>query len=87
MQTIYKTYLGITEQSLKNMDLLFIVINSFATQMNDVKRLELINTVSEQVVQNMMNLREFNHQNKMISFQRAAARGEIEYVKRLYGIR
>jgi hypothetical protein len=86
LQTIYKTYLGITEQSLKNMDLLFLVINSFATQMSDAKRLELINTVSEQVAQNMMDLREFNHQNKMVSFQRAAERGEIEYVKRLYGI-
>jgi hypothetical protein len=87
LQTIYKTYIGITEQSLKNMDLLFMVINSFATQMSDAKRLELINTVSDQVAQNMIDLREFNHQNKMISFQRAAERGEIEYVKRLYGIR
>jgi hypothetical protein len=43
--------------------------------MSDAKRLEIINTVSEQVAQNRIDLREFNHQNKMISFQRSAERG------------
>jgi hypothetical protein len=83
---IYNIYTGMMDESLKNIDQLFLVINSFATQMTDGKRLEIINTVSDNVEQQYMDLKEFNNQNKMISLQRAAERGEIEYVRRLYGI-
>jgi hypothetical protein len=34
----------------------------------------------------LVDLKEFNNQNKMINLQRASEKGEIEYVKRLYGI-
>lgn len=79
-------YQGMLDESLKSIDQLFLVINAFATQMSDAKRLEIINSVSLSVSQNVMDLREFNSQNKMVSLQRAAEKGEIELVKRLYGI-
>lgn len=71
--------------SLKNVDQLFLVINAFATQMTDGKRLEIINTVSDNLEQQFVDLRDFNNQNRLIALQRATDRGEIEYVKRLYG--
>lgn len=74
------------EESLKSIDQLFLVINAFATQMSDAKRLEIINTVADNLEQNSMDLKEFNSQNKMISLQRATEKGEIETVKRLYGL-
>jgi hypothetical protein len=54
--------------------------------MTDAKRLEIINTVSDNLEQHFVDMKEFNDQNKMISLQRAAEKGEIEYVRRLYGI-
>ena len=38
-----KVYSGIINESIKNLDQLYLVINSFVTQMSDAKRLELIN--------------------------------------------
>lgn len=83
---MHSVYDGMMNESLKSIDQLFLVINAFATQMSDAKRLEIINNVSDNVSQNCMDLREFNNQNKMMSLQRASGRGEIETVKRLYGL-
>lgn len=80
------TYAGIMDESLKGIDQLFLVVNAFATQMTDARRLEIINTVSDGIEQQITDMREFNNQNKMLSIQRAAERGEIEYVRRLYGL-
>jgi hypothetical protein len=54
--------------------------------MSDAKRLEIIQTVWVNVEQNLMDLKEFNEQNKVISLQRAREKNEIEYVKKLYGL-
>ena len=62
------------------------MINAFATQMSDAKRLELINAAADKVEQGYMDMKEFNNQNKVISLQRASEKGEIEYVKKLYGL-
>jgi len=83
---IYTIYTGMFEESLKSIDQLFLVINAFATQMSDAKRLEIINTVADNLEQNIIDLKKFNNQNKMISLQRATEKGEIETVKRLYGL-
>lgn len=83
---IFKVYTGMLEESLKSIDQLSLVINAFATQMSDAKRLELINWAADQVEQGYRDLKEFNNQNKIMSLQRASEKGEIEYVKRLYGL-
>jgi hypothetical protein len=79
-------YTGLFNESVKSIDQLFLVVNAFATQMSDAKRLEIINSVSDNLEQQHMDLKEFNEQHKMISLQRAGERGEIETVKRLYGL-
>lgn len=79
-------YTGMMNESLKSIDQLFLVVNAFATQMSDAKRMEIINVAANSIEQNFLDLKEFNNQNKLISIQRAAAKGEIEYVKRLYGL-
>lgn len=84
---MYRVYSGMMEESLKSIDQLFLVVNAFALQMSDAKRLEIINTVSDNLEQSFMDLKEFNNQNKIISLQRAAENGEIETVKRLYGLK
>lgn len=79
-------YQGLINESLKNVDQLFLVVNAFVTQMSDGKRLEIINAVSENLDKQAVDLKQFNNQNKAISLQRSAERGEIEYSKRLYGL-
>lgn len=83
---IYNIYSGMMDESLKSIDQLFLVVNAFTTQMTDAKRLEIINTVSDNLEQQYVDLKDFNNQNKMLSIQRASERGEIEYVRRLYGL-
>ncbi|HEX8355813.1 MAG TPA: conjugal transfer protein TraI [Segetibacter sp.] len=84
--SIYNVYSGMMEESLKNIDQLFLVANAFTTQMSDAKRLQIINAVSDNIEATLMDLKEFNEQNKMVSLQRAAEKGEIDYVKKLYGL-
>ena len=86
LKYMYNIYSGMFDESLKSIDQLFIVVNAFATQMSDANRLKIINTVSENLDQQFSDLKDFNTQNKMVSLQRAAEKGEIEYVKKLYGL-
>ena len=80
------TYSGILDESIKNLDQLYLVINSFATQMTDGKRLELINGVANNIEQNLTDLRQFNNQNIRLSLGRSKDQQEINAVKILYGI-
>jgi hypothetical protein len=79
-------YSGILNESLKNLDGLYLVINSFVTQMSDAKRLELINVAGAGIEQNLTDLRQFNNQNIRLSLQRSKDQSEINAVKALYGI-
>ncbi|HUC82370.1 MAG TPA: hypothetical protein VMR70_15800 [Flavisolibacter sp.] len=79
-------YTGMMDESIKGIDQLSLVVNAFATQMSDARRLEIINTVSDNLEQQFIDIKDFNNQNKMLSLQRASEKGEIEYVKRLYGL-
>ncbi len=79
-------YAGMMEVCSGHIDQLFLVIKAFATQMSDARRLEIINAVAVNVEQTLMDLKEFNEENKMISLQRATEKNVIEYVRRLYGL-
>ena len=81
-----RVYSGILDESVKNMDQLFIVVNSFQTQMSDAKRLELINAAADQVDRNYDDLKAFNRQSIMLSLQRAKAQNDVDVVKTLYGL-
>jgi len=81
-----RIYSGIVNESIKNLDQLYLVINSFATQMTDGKRLELINGVAYNIEQNLADLRQFNNQNIRLSLSRSKDQQEINAVKILYGI-
>jgi len=86
MDYMQEVYNGIMDESIKNLDQLSLVINAFVTQMSDAKRMEIINEVDHNLDENLSDLREFNNQNKMMSFQRASEKGDIETVKKLYGL-
>lgn len=81
-----QVYTGILDESLKNIDQVKLVINAFATQMSDARRLDIIHTVGNNIEQNITDLRQFNQQNIIISLQRSKERNDIEVVKKLYGL-
>jgi len=81
-----KVYSGILDESIKNIDQIQLVINAFATQMTDAKRLEIIHIAGNNIEQNIMDLRQFNQQNIIISLQRSKEKNDIDVVKKLYGI-
>lgn len=86
LEYMSEVYTGILGESVKAIDQLLMVVNAFTTQMSDAARMKIINTAADEMEKGFMDLKEFNYQNKLISLQRAAAKGEIEYVKRLYGL-
>ncbi len=86
LEYMFTVYTGMMDESLKSLDQLFLVVNAFATQMSDAKRLEIINTAADNIEQGFMDLKDFNNQNKIISIQRSVEKGEIDYVKKLYGL-
>lgn len=83
MQRVYR---GILEESVKNLDELMLVIQSFKTEMSDAKRLELINAAANRMDTNYSDLHQFNNQNYMLSMQRARTENEVITLKKYYGI-
>lgn len=79
-----EVYRGILEASMKNLDQVFMVINSFKTQMSDGARLELIDAAAKSMDQNYADLREFNQQNITLSIQRSASDLELKQLKKFY---
>jgi hypothetical protein len=81
-----KVYAGILDESIKNVDEIFLVINSFATQMSDAERIEIINGVADKIETNFSDLRQFNNQNIVMSLQRAKQQNDVNVVRKLYGL-
>ena len=81
-----KVYTGIIDESLKNLDQLFLVINSFTTQMADEKRMQIISDAGDAIDENYDDLKAFNNQNMMLSLQRSKDLDEANVVRQLYGL-
>lgn len=86
LEYMNEVYTGMLGESVKAIDQLLLVVNAFTTQMTDAARMEIINTAANEMEMGFMDLKAFNNQHKLISLQRASARGEIEYIKKLYGL-
>jgi hypothetical protein len=83
---IQKVYTGILDESINNIEQIQLVLNAFATQMTDAKRLDIIHAAGNNIEQNIADLRQFNQQNIIISLQRSKERNDIDVVKKLYGL-
>jgi hypothetical protein len=79
-------YTGILQESGKNLDLLSQVINNFSVQMSDEERMAAIDRVGAGMDKCFSDLSRFNNQNTLLSLQRAREAGEIDLLKKLYGL-
>jgi hypothetical protein len=82
-----KVYSGILGETVKNVDQMLMVANSFKTQMTDAKRMEIIAAAEQKTQQNYTDLLIFNNQNALLSLKRAKTDQEISVVKAMYGIK
>ena len=87
LEYMYRIYTGIMNESVRNLDQILVVVNSFKTQMSDAKRLEIINKCGAEIDRNYYDLKEFNNQNIQLSINRAKDAHEIETVKQLYDLK
>lgn len=81
-----KVYTGILNESIKSMDQISMILESFATQMTDAKRLEIINSAADRIDANYDDLTQFNRQNILLSLQRSKSQNDVDVVKKLYGL-
>lgn len=79
-------YSGILDESVKNLDQILLVITSFSTQMDDAKRLQIIDASANAIEQNYMDLLQFNKQNISLSLNRSKDLSETNQVRVLYGL-
>jgi hypothetical protein len=86
LDEMQKTYSGILQESVKNLDEILVVISAFKTQMTDAKRLELIDISAKRIDQNEADLKRFNTENCLLSLQRARDENEVRTLKQYYGI-
>jgi hypothetical protein len=80
-------YAGILDESLKNLDQVLLVVNSFGTQMTDAGRLGIIDRATDQMQRNYNDLQEFSNQNIQLSLQRSADANDLETIKSMYGLK
>ncbi len=83
---MYNVYTGMLEESLKNLEQLALVANSFKMQMSDGKRLELIDQAGEDMEKVLADLRRFSNSNYRISLGRARDAKEAESIRKMYGL-
>jgi hypothetical protein len=83
---IGSVYSGILNQSVANLNQLYLVINALVTQMDDGDRLHIVDAAGARIDQNYSDLHQFTQQNILLSTQRAKDQNDLTQVKLLYGL-
>ncbi len=87
LEYMYSVYSGMLKQSAENIGQIVSLVKSSGFQMNDAKRLDAIGSVADNIDENYFDLMRFNQENVTLSFQRSRARGNVEEMKKLHGIK
>jgi hypothetical protein len=83
---IANVYVGIVKESGDNLSKLYLVMQSFVTQMSDGDRLALIDGAASGIDRNANDLDTFSQQNALLSLERAQNESDIQQVKALYDL-
>jgi hypothetical protein len=81
-----RVYVGILDDSAKNLDQIMLIINPGKTQMTDQQRLEAINQAGDRLDENYSDLKQYNNQNIILSLHRSKDLNEIQTLKQYYGL-
>lgn len=83
---LYEIYSAILDESLQHLDKLALAIQSYALQINDGDRLQLIRRAADGMAHNLADLRAFNQQTMQLSHIRGKAETAIQRIGQLYGL-
>jgi hypothetical protein len=86
ISSMLSTYSGIVDQSVKNLDEIYLVINALTTKMTDGERLKTIDQAAARIDKNFSDLQKFNQRNVLIDLQRSKENNDIDQIKQLYGL-
>lgn len=82
---LYRVYSGILHESVRNLDQILLVVNSFKTQMTDAKRIEIISKSGDNIDKNYGDLKALNAYVVSMSMRRAKDKHDLEGIRKLYG--
>lgn len=83
---IYIVFSNIIAESLKNVEDVLAVANSFTVQMSDGERLKIIDDAAFRVEGHYSALRRFTRHAAGVSLERATTQRDAEKIKEMYGI-
>lgn len=86
IEYIHSIYTGIIDKSIKSLDQILLLVQSFTVQISDAERLELLSRSIDEIEEYSTDLRSFTQQNIALSLQRAKSLEDVETIKKLYGI-
>lgn len=81
IEYISKVYSNLLERSLKSLDDLMMVITSGTLRMSDDERLQAIDKIYNDIVDQFSFLKDFNNSTSILSLQRKSEQTEIEMSK------
>ncbi len=82
---IGKVYANLFNESVKNLDELFMVITAGQLRMTDDERLQAIDRIYARIEDQFSFLEDFNSSTAYLSLQRKAEQTEINMSKKIYG--
>jgi hypothetical protein len=83
---IGQVYARLSKKSADNIESLLMVLTAGVLRMSDDERLSSVDTIHEEIKEELDFLRRFNNQNKILIIQRKKAANDINVSKQLYGI-
>lgn len=84
---IGKVYGNLTDQSLKNLDALLMVVTASKLRMSDAERLQAIDHLYDEGVDQLSFLRAFNNRANVLLLQRQKEQRDIESVRIWQGLK
>lgn len=87
IEYISKVYGNLLKESLKSLDELWMVITAGKLRMSDDERLQAIDRIYSVVEDQFSFLKEFTNNTALLALQRKAESAEIEYLRRIRGIK
>ncbi|MCS3801075.1 TerB family tellurite resistance protein [Niastella sp. OAS944] len=86
LQYISDVYNKLFKESTENLNALLMVVTAGQLRMSDDERLTAIDQLYDQMQTKLSFLRHFNKDNQVLALQRLKESGELNSVKRMYGI-
>ncbi|MGZ3749652.1 MAG: conjugal transfer protein TraI [Flavisolibacter sp.] len=80
-------YSNILKESIRNLEKLRMVLESFTTQMSDAARVKIIDDAASAIQKNYEDIKTFTARNVELSLSRSREKEEVKAVQQLYGIK